>query len=86
MPRVFTTAREWARLTGRHKLAVLVLLFWAGLTLRVFLSFDPLWIAAQQSNYNTLTIGGLGFAAALFGLTKWADVQMAQIPDAGVPG
>ena len=89
MVRTLRAASEWARLTGRHKLAVTVLGIWAVVTGRIFLSFDPSWITAQQGNYSTLTIGAFGFAAASLGLTKWADVQMAQTPTppaAGVPG
>lgn len=86
MRHVLLKASEWAHLTGRHKLAVVVLLFWSGLSLKVFLFSGPELATAQTGNYSALTIGALGFAAALFGLTKWADVQMAQIPPAGVPG
>lgn len=86
MPQVFIRAREWARLTGRHKLAVTVLLFWAAITARVFSSFDPVWIQAQTGNYSTLTLSALGFAAALFGLTKWAEVQTYEPPSSGEPG
>lgn len=85
MKRAATTFTEWSRLTGRHKLAVVLLAFWVGVSVRIFLSGDSMWITAQAANYGTLTVGVLGFAAASLGLTKWADVQMAQIPTSTQP-
>ncbi len=86
MPRALVKASEWARLTGRHKLAVVILGIWAAVTLRVFLSGDPVWVTAQAANYGALTVGALGFAAASLGLQKWADVQTYTPPPAGEPG
>jgi hypothetical protein len=89
MVRALTRMQRWSRVPGRHKLAVAVLLLWAGVTVRIFSSFDPAWFSAQSANYGTLTVGALGFAAASLGLRAWADVQMSppvSVPDAGVPG
>lgn len=75
MGRTLTQMQRWSRLTGRHKLAVVVLGIWGAITVRIFLSGDPLWIQAQSANYGTLTLGALGFAAASLGIKQWADVQ-----------
>lgn len=86
MGRTLAKAAEWSKLTGRHKLAVIVIAIWGAVTFRLFLSGDPVWIGAQSANYGTLTIGALGFAAASLGLKQWADVQTTPTPPAGVPG
>lgn len=89
MGRTLTQMQRWSRLTGRHKIALLVLGIWAAVTARLFLSGDPLWIQAQSANYGTLTLGALGFAAASLGIKQWADVQTynpATPPPAGEPG
>lgn len=87
MKRALSKMHQWSALTGRHKLAVAVLLLWAGVTIRIFSSFDPAWFSAQAGNYSTLTIGALGFAAASLGLQRWADVNMTPTTtDTGVPG
>lgn len=75
MVRALRKVSEWSKLTGRHKLALLVLGIWAAATGRLFLSTDPIWIGAQSANYGTLTLGALGFAAASLGIKQWADVQ-----------
>jgi uncharacterized protein (TIGR02594 family) len=89
MVRALAKVSEWSKLTGRHKLALLVLGIWAAATTRLFLSADPVWIGAQSANYGTLTLGALGFAAASLGIKQWADVQAynpASPPPAGEPG
>lgn len=79
MNRAMAKLHDWSKLTGRHKLAVVILAMWGAITVRIFLSFDPVWISAQATNYATLTSSALLFAAASLGITKWGDIQTMQM-------
>lgn len=76
MKRAANVLQRWSKLTGRHKLAVAILGMQAVVTFRVFFSFDPVWFAAQSTNYATLTTSSFLFAAASLGIKQWGDNQM----------
>lgn len=61
--------------TLKYEFAVLVLGMWLIFTVRLLLSGDATWIAAQAGNYSTITWAAFAFIAAAVGLQAWQNTQ-----------
>ncbi len=80
--------------TLKREFAVAAFAVWLAVTVRLFLSGDPEWIAAQGVNYATLTSTVWLYITAAVGLQVWENreatkpdpVPPVDVPPAGTPG
>jgi hypothetical protein len=85
--------------TLKREFAIAAFGVWLAVTVRVFLSGDAAWIAAQGVNYATISSTVWLYITAAVGLQVWENREAARPadpappptpptppPDAGVPG
>ena len=68
----FFTRRK-APATLKREFAVAAFAVWLAITVRLFASGDPQWIAAQNVNYGTLTSAIWLFITASVGIQAWQN-------------
>lgn len=66
--------------TLKREFSVAAFGIWAAVTVRLFLSGNPEWIAAQGVNYATLTTTVWLFITAAVGIQAWQNNQDAPPP------
>jgi hypothetical protein len=82
--------------TLKREFAIAAFAVWLAVTVRVFISGDSAWIAAQGVNYATLTSTVWLYITAAVGLQVWENREAArpevppsaptEPPAAGTPG
>ena len=78
--RSFLTAYVRAkRKTLKYEFAVAAFAVWVAVTIRLFLSGNAEWIAAQGVNYATITTSVFLFITAAVGIQAWQNTR----PDGG---
>lgn len=70
--------------TLKREFSALAFIVWVGVTIRLFTSGNPEWIAAQAVNYGTLTTTVWLFITAAVGIQAWQNTKDAA-PAAPLP-
>jgi hypothetical protein len=63
------------RKTLKYEFAIAAFAIWVAATVRLFLSSDPAWIAAQGANYATMSSTVFLFITAAVGLQAWQNTR-----------
>jgi hypothetical protein len=79
MTSLLTAYVRGKRKTLKYEFAVAAFGVWIAVTIRLFLSGDPEWIAAQGVNYATVTTSVFLFITAAVGIQAWQNTR----PDGG---
>ncbi|MDB6036028.1 MAG: hypothetical protein JWM16_6366 [Verrucomicrobiales bacterium] len=72
--------RRKAPATLKREFSLAAFAIWVTVTVRLFASGNPEWIAAQGVNYATLTTSVFLFITAAVGIQAWQNNQDAQPP------
>jgi hypothetical protein len=85
MNRLARLFRRKAPATLKREFSVVAFLVWFGVTVRLFASGNPEWIAAQGVNYATLTTTVWLFITAAVGIQAWQNNQATMPTGADYP-